>query len=265
MSSSQRWFLFWGAVLIWLALCFLFRALGVIGDVLGYFWAGFLMLAGIGLVLSALIPAQPVSGEEVVIVDLQGARQARVEIEHMAGQMEVTSGAPPGAALTVSRGTGMKVSSRMEGDLLAVKVECGLSFAHPIGPESGVWCFRLTDQIPLILSVESIASQIKLDLRDLPVTYCKLETGASNVTLIPPMHMANALVDVAAGAALLNVQIPEGVAARIHFKDDLSARNIDQGRFPRLEEGIYQSTDYDSAAYRVELHLESGVSSVTVR
>ena len=265
MSSSQRWFLFWGAVLIWLALCFLLKALGVIGDVLGYFWAGFLLLAGIGLVVSALIPARPVSGEEVIIVDLQGARQASVEIEHGAGQIEVTGGAPPGAALTVNRGTGMKVSSRIEGDRLSVKVECGPSFAPVVGPESGVWCFRLTDEVPLTLSVESGASQMTLDLRDLPITYCKLETGASNVTLIPPARVANALVDVEAGAALLNVQIPEGVAARIRFKDDLSARNIDQGRFPRLEEGIYQSADYDSAAYRVELHLETGVSSVTVR
>lgn len=264
MSSSQRWLLFWGAVLVWLALCFLFKALGVIGDVLGYFWAGFLVLAGIGLVVSALIPARPVPGEEVVIVDLQGARQASVEIEHGAGQMEVTGGAPPGAVLTLNQGTGMRVFSRMEGDRLSVKVECGPSFAPVVGPESGVWYFRLTDQVPLTLIVEGGASQMRLDLRDLPVTYCKLETGASSVTLIPPARVANALVDVEAGAALLNVRIPEGVAARIRFKDDLSARSIDQERFPRLEEGIYQSTDYDSASYRVELHLEAGVSSVTV-
>ncbi|MBC7228018.1 MAG: hypothetical protein H5T61_12445 [Thermoflexales bacterium] len=264
MSSSQRWLLFWGTVLLWLGLCFLLKALGVIADPLGYFWPGFLLLAGVGLLLSAFIPARPVVGEEVTVVDLQGARQVSVEVEHGVGQMEVTGGAPPGAALTVSRGAGLKVSSRLEGDRLAVKVECGPSFA-PVGPEGGVWRLRLTDEVPLTLSLESGASQIRLDLQDLPVTYGKLEAGASRVTLIPPARVPNALLDVDAGAAALNVQIPEGVAARIRLKDDLAARTVDQSRFPPLGGGVYQSPDYDSATYRVEINLEAGVSSVHIR
>ncbi len=267
MSSSQRWLLFWGTVLLWLALCFLLKALGIIGDPLGYFWPGFLLLAGIGLLFSALVPARPVVGreEEIVTVDRQDARQVSVEIEHGVGQIEVTGGAPPGAALTVSRGTGMKVSSRLEGDRLSVKVECGPSFAPVIGPESGIWRFRLTDEVPLTLSVESGASQMTLDLQDLLVTYCKLETGASSVTLIPPARVPSALLDVEAGAAALNVQIPEGVAARIRLKDGLAACTVDQNRFPPLGGRIYQSPDYDDAAYRVEIILEAGVSSVNIR
>jgi hypothetical protein len=265
MSTSQRWYVFWGTVLILLAMCFFLKALGVIDDVLGYFWPGFLLLAGIWLLVGARVRTEQVPDEATVTVDLQGARQASVEIEHGAGLMEVTGGAPPGAALTINRGAGLKVSSRMEGDRLVVQLECGPSFVPVLGPESGLWRLCLTDQVPLALNVESGASQMTLDLRDVPVTYCKLEAGASSITLIPPARVANALLDVEVGAAMLNVQIPEGVAARIRFKDGLSAHNIDQERFPRLEEGIYQSADYDSAAYRVELHLESGVSSVTVR
>ncbi len=265
MSSSQRWMLFWGTVLIWLAFCFFFKALGIIGDALGYFWPGFLLLAGAGLLVSALVPAPPVSGGEVVTVDLEDARQISVEIEHGAGRIEVTGGAPPGAAVVGNRGAGIKVSSRQEGDRLTIKADCGPSFAPVVGPEGGVWRFRLTDEVPLTLSVESGASQMTLDLRDLPVTYCKLETGASNVTLIPPARVANALLDVEAGAALLNVQVPEGVAARIRLKDDLTARNIDQDRFLFLGDGIYQSANYNEAAYRVEINLEAGVSSVHIR
>ncbi|RME36108.1 MAG: hypothetical protein D6793_06380 [Thermoflexia bacterium] len=59
MSISRRWLSFWGSALLLLALCFLLRAMGVISDILGYFWAGFLILAGIGLLLSALVPSQP--------------------------------------------------------------------------------------------------------------------------------------------------------------------------------------------------------------
>ncbi|MCS7177845.1 MAG: hypothetical protein RML46_02395 [Anaerolineae bacterium] len=264
MSSPQRWLLFWGVVLIWLALCFLLRALEVTRDVLGVFWPGFLLLAGAGLLISALVPARPVVGEETITVDLQGARQVSVDIEHGGGPIEVTSGASPGAALTASRGIGMKASSHLEGDRLAVKVECGLSFLPVLGPESGVWRLRLTDEVPLTLSMESVASQIMLDLQNLPVTYCKLEAGASSITLIPPARMANALLDVEAGVAVLSVRIPEGIAARIRLEDGLTARTIDPNRFLPVARGLYQSPNYDQAAHRVELQLGGGIGSVHI-
>lgn len=159
MSSSQRWLLFWGSALLLLALCFLLRALGVISDILGYFWAGFLILAGIGLLLSALVPSQPAPERGVAAVDLQGAREVAVEVHHGAGTMEVTGGAPPGAALTISRGAGLHLSSRREEGRLVVKVDCAPSLAPLVGPEGGVWRIRLTDQVPLTLTAAPTRSR----------------------------------------------------------------------------------------------------------
>lgn len=265
MSGSQRWALFWGSVLVLLALCFLLKALGVIDDVLGYFWAGFLILAGVGLVLSALVPQKIAPDGDVASVELEGAREAVVEIEHGVGSLEVTGGAPPGVLLTVSRGAGLGLSSRLEGERMKVKVNCAPSFIPGIGPEGGVWRIRLTDQVPLTLAVESGASQVVLDLEDLPVAFCKLEAGATRVALTVPARVANARIDVEVGAATLDVRIPEGVAARIVFEEGLAAREIDPQRFPPLAGGVYQSPDYERAPYRVELRLEAGASSVTIR
>ncbi len=270
MSRSQRWLLFWGCVLLLLGLLFGLKALGWIENVLGYFWAGFLLLAGIWLVVSAFVsPAsEEVTGEitEVgTVVDLQGARRASLEFDHGAGQIRITGGAPPDVLLMANQGTGLKVSSQLEGDWLKVKVDCGPSFVPFIGPESGVWIFRLNEEIPLNLKVETGASQVMLDLSDLQVVYFKLDGGASSVTLIPPARVPGALMDIDAGVSHLDIRVPEGVAARIRLKETIGAFSVDLQRFPLLEDRIYQSVDYDQATYRVEITLEAGLSSVTVR
>lgn len=265
MTVSQRWLLFWGSVLLLLGFLFALRALGVIEDVLSYFWAGFLLLAGIGLILSARFAPRAVEEEIGAVVGLQGGRRASVEFDHGAGRMEITGGAPPDVLLTANRGTGMKVSSRMEGDVLKVQVDCGPSFAPFIGPPSGAWRFRLNEEIPLTLNVESGASQLVLDLRDLQVIYLKLEGGANSVVLTPPARVENVLIDAEASVSSLVVHIPQGVAARIRLKEGPASVNVDQERFPCLGERVYQSEDYDRSAYRVELNIEASISTVTVR
>ncbi|RME36107.1 MAG: hypothetical protein D6793_06375 [Thermoflexia bacterium] len=144
-------------------------------------------------------------------------------------------------------------------------MNCAPSLAPLVGPEGGVWRIRPTDQVPLTLRVESGASQITLDLQDVPITLCQLEAGASRIALTPPAQVENARVEVEAGLAALDVRIPEEVAARIVCDAGLATQSIDLNRFPFLGRGVYQSPDYESAPYRVELRLEVGAGSVTIR
>lgn len=268
MNSSQRWSLFWGSAMLLLGLCFALKALGIIGDVLGYFWASFLLLAGIWLVVSALIPRRQAEGNTATVdlqqVDLQGAQQASLEFHHGAGQMHISGGAPSHALLLSNRGRGMKISTRREGERLISQIDCAPSFAPFVGPESGVWRFQLNEEIPLTLRVESGASQLELDLSRLQLRYLKLEAGASTIKMVAPACVENALLDIDAGAANLSIHIPEGVAARIRLQEGLTSVKINQQRFPPLEHNIYQSPDYSTASYHVELNLEAGVSSITI-
>jgi hypothetical protein len=41
--------------------------------------------------------------------------------------------------------------------------------------------------------------------------------------------------------------------------------SVDTNRFPRLDSGLYQSAGYDTAADRVDINVEAGLGSVTVR
>jgi hypothetical protein len=54
------------------------------------------------------------------------------------------------------------------------------------------------------------------------------------------------------------------VAADIRVESGLADINIDQTRFPRTGKH-YISPDYETAANKIDLRLETGVSSVKIR
>jgi hypothetical protein len=157
----------------------------------------------------------------------------------------------------------MNKNSRLNGDRLEVRVEAGPSFIPFVGPSEGVWRFQLAQDIPSLLTVESGASSLNLDLKDVPVTRCTLKTGASSANVTMPAHGAS-LLDVEAGAATIKIRVPEETAARIRIKEGVTAVNVDTNRFPRLDTGIYQSSNYDSSSDRAEINIESGLGNVTV-
>ena len=75
------------------------------------------------------------------------------------------------------------------------------------------------------------------------------------------------LVSFNSGAASIDLIVPETVSARIRLEQGASSMNIDEKRFPRLTamSNIYQSADFEKSANQVEIHMEGGVNSVSVR
>jgi hypothetical protein len=79
-----------------------------------------------------------------------------------------------------------------------------------------------------------------------------------------PAHGVS-LLDVEAGAASVNIRVPEATAARIRVEEGVNSVSVDTNRFPRLDSGIYQSSGYDTAADRADINIEAGLGSVTVK
>jgi hypothetical protein len=255
--------IFWGTALILFGVLLFLQIQGIIGNVFQFFWPLALMLVG-GWIILSVYWRPAASDEETFSIPLSAARTARFRFSHGAGQIEITGGAPIGQALVGSSAVGMNHHSRVDGDRLDVRVEAGPSFVPFIGPSQGVWRFRLTQEIPSTLIVETGASSVNMDLRDVPATHIELKTGASSSNVTMPAHGVS-LLDVEAGAASVNVRVPEATAARIRVKQEVNAVQVDTARFPRLDSGLYQSSDYDSSADRADIHIEGGLGSVTVR
>lgn len=255
--------IFWGIVLILLGFLFLLQTQGIIANVFRFFWPLALILVGGWIILNVYWRPAP-SEAETFSVPLGAAKNARFKFAHGAGQIEITGGAPLSQALVGSAATGMNRESRLEGDRLEVKVEAGPSFVPFVGPSEGIWRFQLTQEIPVTLVVESGASSLNLDLKDVLATFIQLKTGASSSDVVVPRRGVS-ILEVESGVASLNVRVPDGTAARIRVKEGVTSVNVDTNRFPRLDSDFYQSSDFEGAADRAEINIESGLGSVSVK
>jgi hypothetical protein len=255
--------IFWGSVLILLGALFLLQRLGVIPNVVPYLWPIALILVGGWLILSVYWRPSPAEGESFSVA-LGGAQSVNYRFSHGAGQIVISGGAPAGIALVGSSAAGLKETSYSDGDRLEVRIEAGASFIPFVGPSDGSWRFQLTQQVPVTLQVETGASQLKMDLRDVSARHIILKTGASSSEVTLPARGAS-LLDLEAGAASIDITLPEGVAGRIRIKDGLSSLNVDTSRFPQLASRLYQSPDFDTAPNRADINVEAGLGSISIK
>jgi len=258
--------LFWGAMLILAGGAFLLQTMGLLQGVnlWGLLWPVFLILLGAWILLGRFSRGQIT--REKATVSLDGASQARLKLEHGAGRLDVRGGA---ASLDLVEGTfggGVQVSSRRDGATLDAKLSLpSQSLPFLWGPGYSLdWEVRLNQSVPIALELGTGAAEANLDLADLKITELRLQTGASSSNITLPANAGFTRVRIESGAASVVLRIPEGVAAHIRASAALGAVNVNTQRFPRVG-GEYQSPDYDTAANKVDIHVETGVGSVEIQ
>ena len=260
----RRGEIFWGSLLVLLGVLFFLHAAGYLaGDVFGWFWPFVVIAIGIWVLMGGFVARVDFKSAEKFSIPLQGAKEARLEINHGAGQIDLSAGANEGDFLTGVSGVGMNQSSHLDGDKLEVEIDAGPSFMPFIGPEGGVWQFRLNSDLPTSLDIDAGASRLNLDLHDLQVKYLSFDGGASHIILTLPAHVENMVADLEAGAASIDLNVPQGVGMRLRLKS-VGTLKIDESRFVPREGRVYQSADYDTAKYRAEVNIEGGATSIRV-
>jgi hypothetical protein len=262
----RRSSLFWGSTLVLVGGLLLLQNLGVIPSsisIWGILWPLVLIGLGVRLLWRVYGPRRALASEAVTI-PLEGASLARVRVRHGAGRLRLQAGAGPNEIASGTFVGGLDYESRREGDGLKVKLRVpddGFMWMGPIEPRD--WEVRLNEGIPLELNLKTGANEAHLDLTDLRVTDLRYETGASSTELTLPARAGHTRVEISAGAASINIRVPEGVAARLRSRGGLSSTDVDTRRFPRQGE-VYQSPDYETAVNRAEISVEMGAGSVRV-
>lgn len=255
--------IFWGGVLILVGVLLYLQTQGYITNVFKYFWPLTLIIVGAWIILGVYWKPQH-SADETFSIPLNAAQSVRYHFSHGAGQLEISGGAPTGQALVGTAAVGINRKSYLNGDQLEVHIEAGPSFVPFIGPNQGVWRFQLPQDVPALLTVESGASSLNIDLTDVLATRLALKTGASSTNVTMPARGVS-LLDVEAGAASINIRVPEVTAGRIRVREGVTAVNVDTTRFPRLDSGIFQSSNFDASQNRTEITIQSGLGSVSVK
>lgn len=207
------------------------------------------------------------ASSQVLDEELGNLEQAEVVLEFGAGSLRV--GALPLASDSLMWG---KLSHEGGGEVTQRfrRSDSRGSFwlrSHGDGswlPRRAEWQLRLSPRIPLDLTVKVGAADVELDLSELRVRQLHVEAGASSARVRLPATAGRTEAYVKAGAASLELEVPPGVAARIRTNLGLASLSLDERRFPRSG-SEYVSPDYDTAANRLNLTIDGGVSSITVR
>jgi hypothetical protein len=123
---------------------------------------------------------------------------------------------------------------------------------------------NLSPNVPITsLNIKSGASETRLDLSRLRVAEIDVAIGAAATWIrMPDSGKTNARIN--SGAATVTLEVPPAVGAQIRYRGGLSTINIDQTRFPRVEEGLYRSPDFATNPNQVDINLQTGVTTIQV-
>jgi hypothetical protein len=259
----------WGTLIILIGLLLLIGNFVKI-DVGKFILPLILILLGVW-VLWGVFTAPPRFETEEAAIPLEGAGQARIHMRHGAGRLRIGGGTAPDKLLTGSFGGGLEQRVKREGDALDVEMSVQMTGAHFVFPwmwwgpgHSLDWTISLNEETPLMLDLETGASDTRIDLANLRVTDLRLRTGASASEITLPTNAGYTKAVISSGAASVRVRVPEGVAARIRAGGGLADIRVDKSRFPRAGE-VYQSENYATAENKVDIDVEAGVGSVSVQ
>lgn len=112
------------------------------------------------------------------------------------------------------------------------------------------------------INMEIGAGDLKYDLTSYKVGKIKLETGASNIDLKMGDLMSESTVKIESGVANINIEVPTGVGCEIKMDGALNAKNFTG--FTKIKSGLYRTEGFDSAAKKIYIDTDSGMSNFTV-
>lgn len=259
----SRGAIFWGLVLIVLGSLFLLDNLGIIAvNVWQVIGPVFLILFGIWVLLGPVMGSAKV---EKAVIPINDASSARVEINYGAGRLKIGSGAGIINLLEGEFGGGVEKHIHQQGGRLEGRLSLPMqNWPFMWQPGHFDWNVRFNNQIPLLMVLNVGAAESILDFGDLIVNELVLKTGASSTEITLPAHAGISKCSISAGAAGVNVRVPQGVAVRINASVGLGAINVDQSRFPRSN-GEYRSADFDVAPNKIDIIVETGLGAVDIR
>jgi hypothetical protein len=239
------------------------------------------LVLGLGVAVSTAglpVPASRTAAATVSTPTSVGsATQATVTVHVGAGQLAIGPLVqPPGDQLAIMNYDGPSdLAPRpryvVSGGIGQLEYELtgrgGPAFIPFVGgrAESSRMELDLNPNVPIsLLTVQTGATDAHLDLSKLNVKGVELSVGAASTWMRLPEAAGTTSVHVSGGASSLLLEVPQGVAAQIRHRGGLSTINVDQSRFPSVGDGMYRSPDYDSAQNKVDLNLETGVTTIQV-
>lgn len=210
--------------------------------------------------------------------DLGGATQAAVTVRFGAGDLALGPIAQPRqdelAAMTYDGPPQLAPQPRytpVSGGVGQLEYQSGGQGAHGFNPFGASnnnpprMQLNLSPAVPIAsLNIQTGATDARLDLSSLHVATLDMSVGAATAWVRFPEAAGLTTAHISGGASTITLEVPDGVAAQIQHQGGLSTVNVDQTRFPQVNESTFRSPGYDTAMNKVDLVIETGVTTITV-
>jgi len=126
----------------------------------------------------------------------------------------------------------------------------------------GTWDLRITQAIPINLTVSTGVGESTIELESVQLSGLDIDTGVGETTITLPGR-GDFRAQINGGVGEMTVLIPDTIAARIQANAGIGSVDV-QGDY-RHDGEEYISPDYDNAEHKVDLKIDGGVGSITVR
>ncbi len=230
------------------------------------------LLAVGGIVWLALNPNTfPLTGSvqvEKVTAASEGVQTAHLELNTGVGDLNL--GALDAAAsdwidgtIAHPRAVRLEQTYQVTGGVAQLKLDTKGTFIF-LGNASEKWNLRLAPNVPLTLDLNAGVGGASLDLNALNVSDLKFDTGVGETNVVLPSYAGTVNAKINGGIGGLTIWIPEGVAARIRSHAGIGGVSINPARFPRVGDDLYESSDYTTAANKIDLNVDAGIGGITI-
>jgi hypothetical protein len=106
------------------------------------------------------------------------------------------------------------------------------------------------------------AASDELDLRPFKLEKLDLSAGVSSVRLWLPVPDNEMRCKIKAGVATLRISVPETVGCEIRMDGGLTSKRFEG--FQRMSDGLYRTDGFPTAARKIRMNIDAGVSTVRV-
>jgi uncharacterized protein DUF2154 len=205
--------------------------------------------------------------KETVTIALDGARAGQIQLDIGVGELRVARTSRSGVFIEGSIDLPDDVELEQRNSTRDGVAHCTLSARFPRHSVRGLrdkprWELRLGADVPIELKVKAGAGASTLDLSGLQLTDLDIEAGVGETKVTFP-DGGRARARIKSGVGETVVSIPESLEARVRVQSGIGSVKVDS-RFQRQASG-WASVGYDDAAERLDLRVEAGVGSTSVR
>lgn len=124
------------------------------------------------------------------------------------------------------------------------------------------WKLYLTPEIPIDIKLNAGAGDFKFNIEELKIRQLIINSGAGNLEADINNYMRYLKINSAATKIELN--LPEGMDVKIKAEGLISKNNFSEEGLTRIEDNIYQTSNYDNTDEKLNVEINSPASKIEI-